>query len=453
MADVQLLAKRAQKLTKTKGRSLPPVIDERVVNNTQTISEDSIIEKVLAKLKLEENRSQRFANNPNRDRKYRSKKDDECRKCGKKGHWARECRSKETKDDKNKASKFCEFCKKTNHTIDKCWSRQRKEKTIANILGKREERRIRVETSENDKNQQPQIEVLVIDPETNDSKAVKALADSGSSLTCASSKFDFFKDKITRSVVKPVAANGARIKVAGQCVINMRIGGTLLENITVVLIDDLNYDMILGNNLLLAVGFKIHKGGKQIDIGQEKNLPVYGVNQLRENEQCINTTHGDCSFSLNSMMKTNQSLSDTCPKNIGHIRRIPQKSSTSYSDLINGISCCDTREKQELRGISATEISEKQNEKASQVEKYIQLRENQTDVIGEKWKRLQEFIVENKDVFSKSEYDIGKFVDDNGKSDPIKIEIKNVNVQEIVWLEWKMLDISQLSTYDMDFSS
>ena len=173
-----------------------------------------------------------------------------------------------------------------------------------------------------------------------------------------------------------------------------------------------------------------------MDVGQEKNLPVYGVNQLRENEHCVNTTNDNYSFSLNSMTATNLNLSDTCPKSIGHIRRIPSKSSTRNIHLINGISCCDTREKQELRGINATEISKKQNDEASGVENdikkredHIQLREDQTDVLDDERKRLQELIIENKEVFSKSEYDIGKFVDKNGKSDPIKIEIKNVNVQ------------------------
>ena len=220
--------------------------------------------------------------------------------------------------------------------------------------------------------------MLVKDPETNESKAVKALADSGSSLTCANSKLEFFRNRnISRSVVRPVTANGAKIRVAGQCIVDMKVGGMLIQGVTVILMDDLQYDMILGSNLLLAVGFKIHKGGKLMDIGQEENLPVYGVNQLRENEHCVNTTNDNYSFSLNSMTATNLILSETCPKNIGHIRRIPSKSSTRNIHLINGISCCDTREKQELRGINATEISKKQNDEASGVENDIKKRVRQ----------------------------------------------------------------------------
>ena len=426
LADVQLLARRAQKLNRSRGRSLPPIIKEEksAVNNTQTVPTDSIskrlakIEEQMEKLIFQKDRIQRYAKNPNRDMKGRSKKDDECRKCGKKGHWERDCYSKGSKDDKDKSSKYCSYCKKSNHTIENCWSRKNKEKTIANILGEREERRIRMETSENDKNQQPQIDVLVKDPETNESKAVKALADSGSSLTCANSKLEFFRNRnISRSVVRPVTANGAKIRVAGQCIVDMKVGGMLIQGVTVILMDDLQYDMILGSNLLLAVGFKIHKGGKLMDIGQEENLPVYGVNQLRENEYCNYITYDDHSLSLNSLTATDRNLNNACPKNTHDIPRIPSRMHTINSILINEMTCCSIREKQELCGMRTTENSEKQNTKASEEVKYITLRDDQTDVIEDEKKRLQDLIGDFKDVFSKSEYDIGKFIGKDGKSD------------------------------------
>ena len=434
MKDVQKLAKRAHKLVRSRGRSAPPITNEgsKIVNNTQTISEESIVEKLFAKLNnLKNNGSQRHANNPNRDRNYRSKAKDKCNKCGKLGHWARECYSKVTKEDKekeNKASKFCSYCRKSNHTIENCWSRKKKDNTIANILGEREERRIRLETSENDRNHQPQIDILVKDPETNESKTMRVLADSGASLTCGNSRLEFFKNIPKKESAMGVSvANGAKMKVAGQCVIDVKVGDTLIKNITVTLIDDLQYQMILGNNLLLSVGFKMHKGGKFMDIGQEKNLPVYGVNQLRKQEHSVCTTYEDDSLSLNSLTETNQSLSNLCPMGIDHTQRIPLKRFTSNSTLACGKQC-ETREKQGIRGVNATEISKNKIKEEATVDlSYIKLKEDQTDLTGNEKEILEDMLVRTKDVFSKSEYDIGKFTDKNGKTAPLKIKVINEN--------------------------
>ena len=161
--------------------------------------------------------------------------------------------------------------------------------------------------------------------------------------------------------------------------------------------DDLQYDMILGSNLLLAVGFKIHKGGKLMDIGQEENLPVYGVNQLWENEHCNYITYDDHSLSLNSLTTTDRNLNNTCPKNTHDIPRIPSRMHTINSILINEMTCCSIREKQELCGMRTTENSEKQNIKASEEVKYITFRDGQTDVIEYEKKRLQDLIGDFKD--------------------------------------------------------
>ena len=435
MKSVQDLAKRAHKLTRSRHRSAPPIKTEKheIVNNTQTISEESIVEKLFAKLNnVKDNGNQRHARNPNRDRPFRSKKDDKCHKCGKFGHWARECYSSKPNEEKPKpASKYCTFCKKDNHTTERCWSRKKNNKTIANILGEREERRIRVETSQIDKNNQPQIDVLVKDPETNESKTMRVLADSGASLTCGNSRLQFFKNISKKeSAMVVTVADGAKMNVAGQCLIDVKVGDTLIQNVTITLVDNIQYPMILGNDLLLSVGFKMHKGGKQMDIGQEKNLPVYGVNQLRKQEQCIHTTYEDNCLNLNSLIATNRSLSNPCPKCIDRAPRIPHKRLAGISTLASGLNC-DTREKQRIRGVNATEISKNKIRDESEAKEeiiYIQLEDKQTDLQETDKEKLKQMLSRNHQVFSKSEYDIGKFVDKDGNPDQLKIRVKNENI-------------------------
>ena len=81
-----------------------------------------------------------------------------------------------------------------------------------------------------------------MDPVTKSTYVLRALADSGSAITCGNYKLPFFRDlqRVKRSTAEAVGADGRRLGYVGEAIINIQIEDMMIENVRVSILKNIS---------------------------------------------------------------------------------------------------------------------------------------------------------------------------------------------------------------------
>ena len=312
----------------------------------------------------------------------------------------------------------------------------------------------------------------------------RVLLDSGADFSCVRNGAvrNLFESGIKLSVqpvrdpgFAGVAANNAPISVIGELNLDIEFklvsGEEVLLNWTLVVVDDLNFDFIIGMDVLSQCGFGV--GRDSLWIGNEKTgkicslrgpdqeiLTLDSKTVLEDTQWCLYKVDESIKKMLTSAVDSNWSMNRAHGSNQGSGINRDRKSEMQANVLLVNFPCGQKIPQQIARSCSKTVPPTSANSmlgKLTSIERTKFISDHAIDTIvgrscfeGDDRKELKKILTKHRKIFSCGDCDVGEYQYGKaklkfkaGRTDPVYVPVRRVPMELRSWLETRLNEMEE----------